>query len=91
MIRLITASDPKLYLYDRSFPEGQLKIPLANKKFTIINYYNNPDKAIPVEDRPHMYYLHPTLPAYLIYYNKHQYVGTYEEIKEFIAKTLNNT
>jgi len=95
MIRKIKPSEPKLYAWDRSFPVGMLEIPLKNKKFTIINYYNNPDKAIPIEqhcyeDR-HTYYLHPTLPAYLIYYNKHQYVGTYEEIKEFIAKKINNT
>ena len=88
MIRKIKDSEPKLFAWNRDFPEGRLEVPLKNKKFTVINYYNNPHKAIPIEQHKyedrHTYYLHPVLPAYLIYYKNNQYIGTFEEIKDLI-------
>jgi hypothetical protein len=85
MIRKIKSTEPELYVWDKRFPSGRLEIPLENKKFTVINYYNDdPDRAIPVLHKPDTWYLHPTRPAYLIYFNNHQYVGTYEEIKALI-------
>lgn len=79
-IKKIKPSEPELYIWDRDFPTGRLKLPLPGGKFTMINYYNDPDIAIPVNHQPHAYYLHHTLPAYLISYNKSLYVGTYKEI-----------
>ena len=86
-LRCIKPSDPELYTWDRRFPTGRLEIKLKKKNFTVINYYNkNPDKAIPVRGQPHTYYLHSTLPAYLVYIKGKQYVGTYEEIEREVNK-----
>ena len=79
-IRLIKDSD--LYVWNRDFPRGNLEIKLKKGKFTVVNYYNNPDKSIPVNGPYHTHYLHPELPAYLVYFKGRQYVGTYKEIAQ---------
>lgn len=69
---------------------GKLQIPLKGKKFTVIFYYNeNPDKGIKVDNN--LFYVHHTLPAYLIRTKRYSeyYVGTYKEIKNYI-KGLNH-
>lgn len=69
-------------------PKGILFIPLENSTFTAIYYYNkNPNMAIHIDGD--LFYLHHTLPAYIIQRGKWPYtcyVGTYDEI----VKQLNS-
>ena len=87
MIRCIRVTEPGLYVWDRRFPVDRLEIKLKGNKFTLVNYYNDPYKAIPVLYQPHTYYLHHILPAYLVYFRNRQYVGTYKEIARKVRVT----
>lgn len=58
--------------------DGTLRIDLPNGNYTLINYYNDPYKAIPYMGR---FYLHDELPAYMVKRNGNWFVGTEKQIK----------